>query len=101
MDADCILELRVIRPFGEKDTVVAANLGPEYRIMPSHSEVMAGPVPLVSFDTACDIMKQRQIGGEMIRDTASKLGRLIAERLEDEAGWHGEGRQERTRSIRK
>ena len=100
MSPDCFLELRLKRPFGEKDTVLAVNLGPEYRMMPDKDTVAIGPIPLVSFDEAVEILKQREIGGQTVRDAAERLGRQMAERLEDEQGWHGEGRRERTRRLR-
>lgn len=96
---DCILELRFKRPFG-KDTVISINLGLEHRLMPEYAEIMEGPIPRVGFDDAVKIMKRREISGKIVRDAAVRLGRQLAERLEDEAGWHGERRQENTKSLR-
>lgn len=98
---DCLLELRLHRPFYEADTIITINIGPEHRLMLNKSDVVAGIIPLVPLETAVDLIKQRILGSQTIKDTAKKLGALMAERLEDEHGWHGEDREEKTKAIRR
>ena len=49
-----------------------------------------------SFDELIHQMKSREYRKETFGDIGRRLGNLLAERLEDKEGWHGEDRAEKT-----
>ena len=96
---DCVLTLTLDRGMGSKRQSVAVNLGPEFREFPQLEEMLVGPIPLVSFDQAVQIMKKRKLTGDILKDAAYILGVRLAERLEDEGGWHGEDRRDTAKLL--
>ncbi len=53
------------------------------------------PIPgAVSFDACVEILKQRQFRKDMFIHNSTRLGTLLAERMEDAEGWHDTSRIE-------
>lgn len=85
------LEMSMIGPYGERYTV-AVELG---RHTAEEVHRLPPPIPgLVSFDDAVQVLKRREFRKDLFTDTATRLGTMLAERLEDKEGWHGVERQE-------
>ena len=61
---------------------------------------IAPPLPTElggDFATAVQIMKQREFRKDVFVGEATRLGRLLAERMEDAEGWHDIGRIDHAR----
>lgn len=56
-------------------------------------------IPLVSFETAVEIMKRKEFRRGLLMSAASQCGEALANFLEDREGWHGIDRQEKTENI--
>lgn len=52
-----------------------------------------------SIDEAVVIMKKREFRKDIMVSQATRLGILLAQRMEDCEGWHGEDRQEKTPRV--
>lgn len=48
----------------------------------------------MSFADVCEVIKTRQFRKDLFVQEATRLGQLLAERMEDKEGWHGENRAE-------
>ena len=90
----CRLILTLERELGEKSQHVAFELGREYAYVPGRSAIDLGGIPIASFEDTVEVMRKRKLTTDMIRKAATQLGAMLADRLEDEGGWHGERRQE-------
>ena len=58
---------------------------------------LAADVGFGSFDATVTILKQREFRKLALIEAATRLGRLMAERLEDAEGWHDTSRIEPAR----
>jgi len=47
-----------------------------------------------TFDTVVEILKARTLRKDVFGQECQRLGRKLAEHLEDKEGWHGEDRKE-------
>lgn len=48
-----------------------------------------------TFVAAVSVIKRRIIRKQRFTEVATRLGKLLAEHMEDKEGWHGENRKER------
>lgn len=51
-------------------------------------------VPMNSFEETIEILRERQFRKELFVSEATRLGNLLAERMEDAEGWHDQSRVE-------
>lgn len=52
----------------------------------------------VSFEQAVEVIKRRVYRKDLFQDASGRLGAMLAERMEDKEGWHGEERKERLKA---
>jgi len=94
---NCKIVLSLHR-FGKPDVVIAIGLGPEFR-QTFRDDISVGPIQLVGFVDAVEILKTREMSLDMIRRAASQLGGQMADYLLDEGGWSGEDRKQATKDY--
>jgi len=96
-----VIELVLRRPYGEKSSVVcfpADEAFAEYDLKLNCPPV--SPLDPNAFETTIQRMKYRVIRKDKLADLCVRMGRLMAERIEDEEGWHGDDRQKRCLEAR-
>jgi len=92
------LEMSLLGPFGEKITV-AVMLDPSTasevaRIAPPTIwNLPVGPTKNFLEETV-KVLKRREYRKDLFGFEAARLGKLLAEHMEDKEGWHGIERQE-------
>ena len=92
------LELNFRSNFGESHTM-ALDLEPNVARNVVYIEPPM-PVELSGFTTFTDIvhvLKMKKLRKDLFVAEATRLGHLLAERMEDKEGWHGESRMEALR----
>ena len=94
---DWTLELNLIGPFGEKFTMRAPI--DEHTIRQVHEikppDLLRDFVPSKSpLTTVVEKLKRRELRRDLLKQGATRLGILLAERMEDAEGWHGVDREE-------
>jgi len=95
-DGKWIIQLSMIGPFGERYTMALpldeATARDIERISPP--DALADFVPNVSPLTATvKKLRLREFRKDLFADAAMRLGKLLAERMEDAEGWHGVSRE--------
>ena len=93
---DYIIELRLRRPYGKKSSVVRFPADEAFAelVIPLNVRPPC-PYEVTKIDDVIDIMRKKVIRKERLADLCVRMGHLLAERLEDEEGWHGLDRQQR------
>lgn len=79
----------------EPPLAMAIDLNEAVRIAPRAIEEMR--MGLAGFDGAIRLMKVREFRKRLFIETATRLGALLAERMEDAEGWHDANRIEPAR----
>ena len=92
------LEMSLVGPFGERITValnLADHIASEVtRINPPepYGLFVPGGDP---FKATVHVLRRREYRRHLFEDTATRMGKLLANRMEDKEGWHGVDRQEK------
>lgn len=105
-DSDYTLTLMLSEKRGSGRYVMAIDLprdvaGEFRRAVDDMKAGAALGIPLMSFDQAITLMKQREFRRERFIREAQRLGAKLADFMEDNEGWHGVDRQEITDEILK
>lgn len=79
----------------EQPLSMSVNLDQEVRIGPRAIDEMRAGVG--SFDATIQLMKTREFRKRLFIEAATRLGALLAERMEDAEGWHDASRIEPAR----
>lgn len=92
------LELTLRDRYGEQRPVsMAVGVDESVRIAPRDVDALRSGLGLVSLADAAEIIRRREFRKEALRASASRLGAMLAERMEDAEGWHDESRIEPAR----
>ena len=81
----------------EQPLAMAIDLNQELRISTRAVDEMKLGIGLVSMDQAVTLMRTREMRKDLFIQAATRLGALLAERMEDAEGWHDASRIEPAR----
>lgn len=88
---DWYMELSICGPFGVRNVV---RLPIDTYFAQEHMNIPPPLPELTGFAEGARVLHRRKVRKEVFDDAAGRLGKVLAERMEDAEGWHGAHRIE-------